>query len=167
MIVGRETPDSPEVLAFLASADQRSASIYPGEERPGPSLSELLSADVRFFVARQDGDALGCGGYTLISEGAAEMKRLFVDPACRGQGVGSALVERIESEAILEGVVDLFLETGIKSSEALNLYRRRGFKICPPFGYYELDSFSIFMVKKLVSATSVTAISITESWTAP
>ena len=150
MIVGRETPDSSEVLAFLASADQRSASVYPDDARPGPSLSELLSADIRFFVARQDGGALGCGGYILRSEGTAEMKRLFVDPARRGQGVGNALVERIESEAAREGVVVLFLETGIKSNEALKLYRRRGFEVCPPFGDYGPDPLSIFMVKKLV-----------------
>jgi putative acetyltransferase len=96
MIVQRETPDSPEVVAFLASADQRSASLYPEESRHGLSLPALLSADARFFVARQDGQALGCGGYVRISAHAAEMKRLFVDPALRGQGAGKALVQAIE-----------------------------------------------------------------------
>ena len=151
MIVQRETPDSPEALAFLAAADARSASLYPGESRHGLSRAALLAADVRFFVARRDGRALGCGGYVLLDEHAAEMKRLFVDPAARGQGVGAALVQIIERTAAREGVTVLFLETGIKSDEALRLYRRLGFEPCPPFAAYKLDPLSVFMMKRLSS----------------
>ena len=158
MIVERETPDCSEVLAFLVSADQRSASLYPEEGRPGSSLSELLSTDVRFFVARQDSRALGCGGYALLQNGSAEMKRLFVDPAYRGQGVGNALVESIERDAAREGLSNLFLETGVKSTEALSLYHRHGFEVCPPFGNYTPDPLSIFMVKRLVQAISLTTL---------
>lgn len=149
MIVQRETPDSPEVLAFLAAADERSASLYPEESRHGLSLSALLSADVRFFVARQNAHALGCGGYVLLGSEDAEMKRLFVDPAQRGRGVGNALVQHIEKAAADEGVKTLYLETGVKSSEALRLYQRFGFETCSPFADYAPDPLSVFMVKRL------------------
>lgn len=149
MIIQREAPDSPEVLAFLAAADQRSASLYPEESRHGLSLSALLSADARFFVARQDGQALGCGGYVLLSADAAEMKRLFVDLALRGRGAGKALVRAIAKAAADEGLKTLFLETGIKSAEALRLYRNLGFDVCPPFADYRPDPLSVFMVKRL------------------
>ena len=149
MIVQRETPDSLEVLAFLAAADERSASLYPEESRHGLSLSALLSADVRFFVARQNVHALGCGGYVLLGSNDAEMKRLFVDPAQRGRGVGNALVQHIEKAAADEGVKTLYLETGVKSSEALRLYQRFGFETCSPFADYASDPLSVFMVKRL------------------
>ena len=149
MIVQREAPDSPEVLTFLAAADERSASLYPEESRHGLSSSALLSADARFFVARQDAHALGCGGYVLLGSDAAEMKRLFIGPAERGRGVGNALVRHIEKAAADEGVKTLYLETGVKSSEALRLYRRLGFEACPPFGDYKPDPLSVIMVKQL------------------
>ena len=152
IIVQRETPESPEVLAFLAAADERSASLYPAENRHGFSLSALVSADVRLLVARQDGRALGCGGYVLLREHAAEMKRLFVDPASRGQGVGYALVRAIEQAAAREDVKALFLETGVKSAEALRLYKRLGFETCSAFADYRPDPLSIFMMKLLPSS---------------
>ena len=127
LAVLRETPDQPEVQAFLLQADERSASLYPEESRQGLTLSTLLAVDVRFFVARENGRALGCGGYVLLPEGTAEMKRLFVDPAARAKGVGRCIVLAIEHAAAAEGVRTLLLETGIKSFEALRLYSRLGF----------------------------------------
>ena len=147
--VGRETPDQPDVLAFLAGADERSASLYPAESRHGLGVPALLSAGVRFFVARQDGRALGCGGYVLLSGQTAEMKRLFVDPVARGRGIGGAIVRAVEDAAAGEGVRTLFLETGVKSFEALRLYGRLGFAACGPFAGYRLDSLSVFMAKRL------------------
>ena len=77
------------------------------------------------------------------------MKRLFVDPALRGRGAGKALVQAIEKAAAGEGVNSLFLETGIKSAEALGLYGQIGFEVCPPFADYRPDPLSVFMVKRL------------------
>lgn len=148
-VVRRETPDQPEVLTLLAKADERSASLYPAESRYGLALPALLAAKARFFVARRDGRALGCGGYVLLPENAAEMKRLFVDPAARGQGVGAAIIRAVETAAAREGVRTLFLETGIQSFEALRLYKRLGFAERGPFAAYQPDPLSVFMAKPL------------------
>ena len=147
--IQREIPDQPDVQAFLSRADERSASLYPEDSRHGLDIPALLALNARFFVARQDGSALGCGGYVLLPGGAAEMKRLFVDPAARGKGVGRSIVGAIEGAAIQEGVATLLLETGIKSIEALHLYRRLGFAECGPFAAYLPDPLSIFMLKRL------------------
>ena len=153
VVIDRETPDQAEIRAFLAAADERSASLYPLESRHGLSLAALVSTNVRFFVARRDGRALGCGGYALLDDGAGEMKRLFVDPGARGQGVGRLLVQAIEQAAAREDVETLFLETGVKSFEALGLYRGQGFVECGPFAAYEADPLSVFMSKRLLRVT--------------
>ena len=85
----------------------------------------------------------------LLPQRSAELKRLFVDPAARGQGVGSAIVQAIEQAAAAEGIQTLFLETGVKSFEALRLYERHGFAECDPFAAYRPDPSSVFMVKAL------------------
>ena len=146
----RETPDQPEVLALFAAADRRSEELYPAESRHGLSLTALLSADVRFFIARDPGGrALGCGGYVLLSGHRAELKRLFVDPGARGQGIGAAIVQAVEIGAAGEGVRSMFLETGVRSSEAIRLYERLGYAACGPFAGYAPDPLSVFMVKAL------------------
>jgi putative acetyltransferase len=149
LVVRRENPDQPDVVDFLVTADERSSALYPAESRHGLGLVALLAAGARFFVARHGGQALGCGGYVLLTEDVAEMKRLFVDPDARGRGVGGAIVGAIERAAAAEGVRTLLLETGVKSDEALRLYRRFGFAECGPFADYRPDPLSVFMVKPL------------------
>ena len=137
------------MAAFLAAADKRADTLYAQQSRHGPDLSALMLAGVRYFVARENGRALGGGGYVRLADHGAEMKRLFVDPAARSKGIGASIVKAIERAAADEGVRTLFLETGVKSAEALGLYRKLGFTDCPPFGEYEPDAFSVFMLKVL------------------
>ncbi|WP_143061981.1 GNAT family N-acetyltransferase [Faunimonas pinastri] len=150
LTIERETPDQADAARFLAQADERSRRLYPTDDRSGMTLSQLLQADVRFFVARSGDVALGCGGYVRISDSAAEMKRLFVDPQARGQGVGSALIAAIERSASKEGATTLLLETGVQSAKARHLYRRLGYREQEAFPPYAPDPLSIFMGKELV-----------------
>jgi putative acetyltransferase len=147
--IAREAPDQPEVAALLALADERSASLYPVESRHGLSVAALLAQEVRFYVARHDGLPTGCGGYGLLPGQAAEMKRVFVTAEARGQGIGRAIVEAVECGAAAEGVRRMYLETGVKSDEAIQLYRRLGYAECGRFAGYAPDPLSVFMVKSL------------------
>lgn len=147
--ITRETPDQPDVLHLLEQADARSASLYPAESRFGLDLAELLAQAVRFFVARLDGRTVGCGGYALGRNQDAELKRIFVLPAVRGQGVGRTPVLAIEQAAAAEQVGWMRLETGVKSGEALHLYRHLGYIERGPFDAYVPDSLSVFMEKQL------------------
>lgn len=147
--IERETPDQPEVASFLEAADKRADTLYALQSRYGSGLPALLLAGVRYFVARECGQALGGGGYVRLAEDKAEMKRLFVDPNARGRGIGGSIVHAIERAAVKEGVQTLFLETGIKSAEALALHRKLGFQERPSFGNYEHDPLSVFMMKQL------------------
>ena len=147
--IARETPDQEAVHSLLRQADARSAALYPAESRFGSTLDALLRLDVRFFVARADGVALGCGGYAVEPGGWAEVKRIFVAPAIRGRGLGRSLLEAIEQSARAEGVIGLRLETGVMSVEAIRLYYRAGFAARGPFGDYGPDPLSVFMEKRL------------------
>jgi putative acetyltransferase len=152
IVVRQQSPDQPEVERLLALADERSALLYPAESRHGLALADLITQQVRFFVATSDGFVMGCGGYVLLPEHAAEMKRVFVTASARRQGVGQAIVEAVEAGAAAEGVARMYLETGVKSDEAVRLYRRLGYMECEPFGAYVPDPLSLFMVKPLAGS---------------
>src|ERR1700740_86790 len=69
-----------------------------GASTARPSIEQLFDPNVRSFVARQDGLAVGCGGVAMV-EDYAEVKRMYTRPAARGRGVAEALLRRIEDEA--------------------------------------------------------------------
>ena len=101
------------------------------------------------LLAAWDGAALaGCVALRRLDDsGACEMKRLYVRSPYRGTGLGKALVERAIEEARGAGYRVMRLDTLPAMSEAIALYRRRGFREIPPYSpartpgalYFELD----------------------------
>jgi GNAT superfamily N-acetyltransferase len=146
--VKEETPDQPEVRAFLTASEAFSAKLYPPESNHMLPLEALLDPVIRFFVARRNGLAVGCGG-VLLADGFGELKRFFVSEAARGFGVGTRLVAAVEEAARLAGISVLRLETGVYSAAALALYRKTGFRPCEAFAPYGPDPMSVFMQKSL------------------
>jgi putative acetyltransferase len=106
-------------------------------QRHGLSIEQLFEPSVRFFVARLDGLAVGCGGVAVF-EDYAEIKRMYTRPVARGRGVAKALLRRIEDEARRANKSVLRLETGTYQREAVGLYKRMGFRPRDPFGPYEM-----------------------------
>ncbi len=149
LAIAIETPDQPEVLLFLAASDAYHAERYPAESNHTLPVTELLAYDVTFLVARSDGRAIGCGALLDRGDGSAEIKRMWVDPAARGLGLGRKLLDAIEQEARVLGVRTLRLETGVRQPEAISLYRAAGYREIPAFAPYRPDPLSHFMEKVL------------------
>ena len=144
-----ESADQPEVIALIAELDAYQDSLYPPESRHALDLAALTQANVLFAVARgAAGQALGCGAIVVGTE-FGELKRMFVSPAARGQGLAQRLLARLEAEAVARGCHLLRLETGPFQPEALGLYARCGYERRGPFGGYADDPLSVFMEKRL------------------
>jgi putative acetyltransferase len=146
--IALESPRQPPVQRLIEALDAYQASLYPAESNHFLSLDELCAADVRFFVARAAGEPVGCIALK-ISAGAGEIKRLYVDPAGRGRGLGRLLVAALEQQARNEGLRVLRLETGVSQPEALGLYRAAGYRQREAFPPYQPDPLSVFMEKEL------------------
>jgi putative acetyltransferase len=147
--VSRETPRQHDVVTLIRLSDALMQSLYPAESNHLVDIDSLARPHVHFFVARENGRALGCGAFVLGADGQAEMKRVFVDPAARGKGVARAIMDALEREAMSLGVTLIQLETGIKQAEAIALYLKFGYTERGPFGGYKPDPLSLFMEKQL------------------
>ncbi|MDQ1922825.1 GNAT family N-acetyltransferase [Massilia pseudoviolaceinigra] len=149
MHIRTETPRQSDIIAMLEQLDAYFAGLYPAESNHLMDVDSLTRPGVVFLVARDlDGRALGCGAY-VDRGGYGEVKRMYVDPAQRGKGVGGKLLAEIAQRAAAAGLPALMLETGISQPEAIGLYERDGFIRCAPFGDYQADPLSLFMVKRL------------------
>jgi putative acetyltransferase len=149
MTVALELPDQPEVIALIAELDVYQDTLYPPESRHALDLTALKQPNVLFAVARDNtGRAIGCGAIVLYPE-FGELKRMYVRPRGRGQGVGKRLLTLLESKAIGSGCRLLKLETGPYQHEALALYASAGYERRGPFGHYLNDPLSVFMEKHL------------------
>lgn len=62
-----------------------------------------------------------------LGERYAEIYSLSVAPAARGQGIGSALLDRIDDHLLALGIEDVAVSAMVENAAALRLYARRGF----------------------------------------
>ena len=147
--IQRENPRQDEVVGMLGMLDAYLHALYSPESNHILDINALCAAEIRFFVARREGAAVGCGALRIDLAGYGEIKRMFVRPDARGDGLGFAILARIERQAVEEGLSLLRLETGIHQHAALALYRAAGYVNREPFGDYRHDPLSLFMEKSL------------------
>jgi putative acetyltransferase len=79
------------------------------------------------IVEDDQGEIVGCGGLFRLTETGAEIRKMYLLPAARGQGIGRALLEDLIAAARERGCTRLSLETASVLKEAMALYRRFGF----------------------------------------
>ncbi|AVA21641.1 GNAT family N-acetyltransferase [Rhizobium sp. LEGMi198b] len=147
LTIAVESPRQDGVIRLLDMSSAYAQSLYPPESNHLLDLESLERPEVTFWVARLDGNAVGCCALVEAGDGTAEIKRMFVDPLARGRKVAQMLMEALEEKATERTLTALRLETGIYQPEAISLYSKFGYTEIGPFGGYGLDPLSLFMEK--------------------
>jgi GNAT superfamily N-acetyltransferase len=101
------------------------------------------------LLARSGTEVLGTVALKPLAGRVAEIKRLYVLPEARGEGLGKALLTRVIDEARDRGYHRIRLDSHRASmAPAIGLYRALGFIEIPPYGP-DLDGAIAFFEKRL------------------
>jgi putative acetyltransferase len=149
-VISQESPDSADAVELIAELEAHLDPLYPTESRHGYSVEKLLRQGVSFFVIRENGVPIGCGGVQFFGSDYGEIKRMYIRPQFRGLGFARLMLDHLSEYTRSNGINVLRLETGIHQHEAIALYERAGFRSIPPFGEYKPDPLARFYEKQIV-----------------
>jgi carbonic anhydrase len=103
-------------------------------------LDQFAPPAGRLLVVVEEGVALGCGCLRAIVPGVAEIKRMYLRPAARGQGLGRQLLEALLDEARRTGYREARLDTDGLMPAAVGLYHKVGFVPCALYPESEIPA---------------------------
>ena len=96
------------------------------------------------LLAMYKNEVAGCVALRRIDKTICEMKRLYVRPQFRRQGIGRTLAEAVIERAKRAGYKQMRLDTAPTMNAARNLYESLGFEEIDAYRYNPLKG-SVFM----------------------
>jgi drug/metabolite transporter (DMT)-like permease/GNAT superfamily N-acetyltransferase len=125
--------DAAALLEAYASEVYERTTVAREPCRVETIASEYVEPGGAFLVVYEDGRAVGCGGIRALSDGMAEVKRMYIVPGARGRGHGRRLLGALEAEARRLGYTHMRLDTAETLREAQALYRASGYREIPDY----------------------------------
>ncbi len=139
--VTTEDPTHPAAAALITELSAELKALYPNSHG-GDGSGAFKPQDVQipraaFVIAWAGEDPIGCGALRPMPDNSmAEVKRMFVRKAYRGQGISRQILAALEQTARDFGYTTLILETGVHQHEAIRLYETSGFQPIDCYGIY-------------------------------
>lgn len=138
-------PDFRELVRLLdAHLEEKD-----GDEHPFFAQFNTLDAIKHAIVAYRNERAVGCGAIKAYADGTMEIKRMYVRPEARGQGIASNILTDLEEWAKEMGASETILETLKSQVSVVGMYLRNGYEIIPNYGQYQGVESSVCMCKRL------------------
>ena len=101
-------------------------------------------------VAYLDNVPVGCGAFKPFDGNSVEIKRMYIDPAQRGRGIGGGILAELEAWSHELGCQACVLETSVKLPAANRLYAKSGYEAIPNYGQYVDMPDSVCFRKNLI-----------------
>lgn len=118
-----------------------------GEEHSFYNQFNRIDA-LNYVVVAYNGDtAVGCGAIKPFDETSTEVKRMYVLPAYRGQGIAGQILNELENWSHKLGYPATVLETASDMPDAIGLYEKHGYRRIPNYGQYAGMPRSVCMRK--------------------
>ena len=123
--------------------------IRDGEEHAFFAQYNKIDLINHVVVAYMNDEAVGCGAIKQYDDDTMEVKRMFVKPTNRGNGIATMVLKEVENWTKELDFSKCILETGIKQPEAIALYQKNDYTQIPNYGQYETVESSICFEKIL------------------
>lgn len=136
LVIEPEPFDSEVAQALVAAVQQEYVRRYGGPDETPIEPGEFDPPSGVFVVGRLGEVPVASGALRRLDGRTAEVKRMYVAPGARRQGVARAVLAYLEEHARSNGLTRLVLETGSEQPEALAFYTAAGYRPVAPYGYY-------------------------------
>ncbi|MGL5872192.1 MAG: GNAT family N-acetyltransferase [Xenococcaceae cyanobacterium] len=89
-----------------------------------------LQTGGEFWVVERESKIVGTAGYYPIARGekAVEIRKMYLLPMARGQGLGKYLLQQLEAVIFARKFQQIWIETASVLTEAVRLYERNGYQ---------------------------------------
>jgi putative acetyltransferase len=151
MTIAIESPLQDDVRVLVAELNAYLLDLTPPEFCFHLTVEQMAEPGVTVWVARDGGEAVGCGALKRHDRRIAEVKRMFTRERHRGRGIGRRVLGEILNTALEEGIEELVLETGDRHPAAWAVYEKAGFMRCGPVLDYPDSEYSVFYHKQLAA----------------
>jgi DNA-binding MarR family transcriptional regulator len=126
--VDPRSADARATLArYFAELDERFRSGFDPDAAGADDVEGMRPPDGAFVLVRSDDVTIGCGGLHHVDRRTGEIKRMWIDPAWRGLGLGRRLLAHLERVARGLGRRRVILDTNETLAEAITMYERAGY----------------------------------------
>jgi len=146
--------DSPELVSTARALFREYAKAIGTDLEYQGFAAELATLPVPYvppngalLIAHVGADVAGCVGLRPLDDRTGEMKRLYVRPAYRSQGLGKRLVQAVTHAARQTGYSELRLDTLPSMASAQALYHQLGFVEIPPYNNKYLPGTRFYALK--------------------
>lgn len=109
------------------------------EELANPAKKYTAPEGELLAALNDEGKVVGMVAYHRHSDTRCEMKRLYVQPGCRGEKLGERLIIQIIKQAGQAGFTEMVLDTVAPLQAAIHLYHKQGFEECEPYYANPMD----------------------------
>ncbi len=100
------------------------------------------------ILSKYENEFTGCIAIRKIDTEIAELKRMYVQPACQHKGIGTGLLLEALLLAKKYGYKKIRLDTLSNMKPAIDLYKRNGFYEIPAY-YFNPESTAVYFEKIL------------------
>lgn len=145
----RTDSDNPDFQELVKSLDE-DLQIRDGDEHLFYAQFNKIVNLRNVVVCYKNHQPAGCGAFKEVDQKSVEIKRMFVRPEYRNQGLGFGILKELELWASELKYQAAILETGKKQPEAISLYQKAGYRIMKNFGQYEHVENSVCLTKDLL-----------------
>lgn len=110
-------------------------------------IEGLKDLSIKFWSLWEKDELMGCGALKFLDNNHGEFKSIRLSDKFRKKGNGIKIINHLIDEAKKLNIKKISLETGAGTffAPARELFKKSGFKQCPPFAHYKDDLNSSYL----------------------